>query len=86
MISFLESRWSIVYDFDSYSCEYRISVMDELKIWVCHDHPVIVRQWYDLLKEFGHYRVVVGYDEEKVYVIDPYHGSITFSITLFLQL
>jgi len=33
-----------------------------------------------------HYRVVVGYDAEKIYVTDPSSTSITFSIETFSQL
>lgn len=86
MIPYLESRGYVVYDFDRDSLEYRISVLDELKIWVCHDYPIVVRQWSDLSKKSGHYRVVVGYDAEKIYVIDPKHGSKAFGIEYFLQL
>jgi len=86
MIPFLESRGYVVYEFDRYSLEYRVSVMDELRIWVCHDYPIVVRQWTDLSKQSGHYRVVVGYDAEKIYVIDPNFGSTTFSVEYFMQL
>jgi len=84
MISFLESRGYLVYDFDRHSLEYRISAMDELRIWLCHDYPIIVSQWSSP-GSGGHYRVVVGYDDENVYTIDPRPGSRTFSIGSFLE-
>lgn len=86
MIPFLESRGYVVYDFDRYSLEFRISVMDELKMWVSHDYPIVVRQWTDLSKESGHYRVAIGYDAEKIYVMDPSYGSKAFNTEYFLQL
>jgi len=86
MIPFLESRGYVVHDFDRDSLEFRSSVMDELKIWVCHDYPIVVRQWSDLSKTGGHYRVVVGYDAEMIHIIDPNYGSDTFGIEYFLEL
>lgn len=86
MVPFLESRGYVVYEFDRYSLKYRVSVMDELKIWVCYDYPIVVRQWTYLSKQSGHYRVVVGYDDESIYVKDPNSGSISFSIETFLEL
>jgi len=86
MIPFLESRGYVVYEFDRYSLKHRVSVMDELKVWVCYDYPIVVRQWMYLSKQIGHYRVVVGYDDESIYVKDPYSGSISFSIETFLEL
>ncbi len=86
LISFLESRGYSTYDFDRHSLEYRSSVMDELKTWVSHDYPVVVSQWTYFSGKSGHYRVVVGYDAESVFVKDPNSGSIAFSTEYFLQL
>ncbi len=60
--------------------------MDELKTWVSHDYPVVVSQWTYFSGKSGHYRVVVGYDAESVFVKDPNSGSIAFSTEYFLQL
>jgi len=86
MISFLESKGYVTYEFDRNSLEYRSSAMDELKMWVSHDYPVIVSQWMWFPGSVWHYRVVVGYDAEKIYVTDPFGSSITFSIETFSQL
>jgi len=86
LISFLESRGYVVYDFNRDSLEYRSSAMDELKIWVSHDYPIVVSQWTYFPGKSGHYRVVVGYDTESIFVRDPNSGSIAFSIETFLEL
>jgi len=86
LISFLELRGYIVYEFDRDSLEYRSSAMDELKIWVSHDYPIVVSQWTYFSGKSGHYRVVVGYDAQSIFVKDPNSGSIAFSIETFLEL
>lgn len=86
MISFLGSKGYVVYDFDRNSLKYRSSAIDELKTWVSQDYPIVVEQWQWFPESVGHYRVVVGYDTEKIYLIDPFGSSITFSIETFLQL
>ena len=86
MISFLRSRGYVVYEFDRNSLEYRSSAMDELKIWVCQDYPVVVLQWMWFPRSVGHYRVVVGYDTENIHITDPVGSSIAFSIENFQQL
>lgn len=86
MIPFLELRGYVVYEFDRDSLKYRSSAIDELKIWNCQDYPIVVLQWMYLSKQIGHYRVVVGYDDESIYVKDPNSGSISFSIETFLEL
>ena len=86
LISFLESRGYVVYDFNRDSLEYRSSAMDELKIWVSHDYPIVVSQWTYFSGKSGHYRVVVGYDAQSIFVKDPNSGSISFSIETFLEL
>jgi len=86
LISFLESRGYVVYDFARHSLEYRSSTMDELKIWISHDYPVVVSQWTYFSGKGGHYRVVVGYDAERIYVKDPNSGSIAFGTEYFLEL
>jgi predicted double-glycine peptidase len=86
LISFLELRGYVVYEFDRDSLKYRSSAMDELKIWNCQDYPIVVLQWMYFPGSVGHYRVVVGYDTESIYVKDPNSGSISFSIETFLEL
>jgi len=86
LISFLELRGYVVYEFERDSLKYGSSAIDELKIWNCQDYPIVVLQWMYLSKQIGHYRVVVGYDDESIYVKDPYSGSISFSIETFLEL
>jgi predicted double-glycine peptidase len=86
LISFLELRGYVVYEFDRDSLKYRSSAMDELEIWICQNYPIVVLQWMYFPGSVGHYRVVVGYDDESIYVKDPNSGSISFSIETFLEL
>lgn len=86
LITFLESRGYVVYEFDRNSLKYRNSALNELKIWVSHDYPIVVAQWMWFPESVWHYRVVVGYDTENIYVTDPFGSSITFSIETFLEL
>jgi len=60
--------------------------LDELKKWVSHDYPIVVAQWMWFPESVWHYRLVVGYDTENIYVTDPFGSSITFSIETFLEL
>jgi ABC-type bacteriocin/lantibiotic exporter with double-glycine peptidase domain len=72
---------SIVYfPFSKYDFKGEIvlnSSIDDLRLWISSDRPVIVRQYANrnnkLYSKIGHYRVVVGYDDAKqvVYVNDP---------------
>ncbi len=58
------------------------STIDDLKLWICRNRPVIVRQYANLnnklYSKIGHYRVAVGYDDDKqvVYVNDPERSEI----------
>ena len=47
-----------------------------LKEWILRGCPVIVLQKYSLVNAYGHYRVVVGYDDEKevFMTFDPFVG------------
>ena len=48
-----------------------------LKKYIASNYPIIVRQWTNLSKKNRHYRVVVGYDDEKNEIIcnDPLYGQ-----------
>lgn len=59
------------------------SALEELKSWIYIDHPVIVSQWLDADKKEGHYRVVVGYDSDKLYMNDPNGYEYTADYQLF---
>jgi len=76
LVEYLEGIYIEVYEFDT---------MDDLKYWICKDHPVIVCQWWDETKEEGHFRLVVGYDSEYVYINDPngFKTKVTYE-TFFL--
>jgi hypothetical protein len=43
-----------------------------LEALVAADIPVVLLMKYDLTGDAGHYRVIVGYDETKVYFMDPW--------------
>lgn len=72
---------SIVYfPFSKYDFKGEIvlnSSLDDLRSWIARNRPVIVRQYANrnnkLYSKIGHYRVAVGYDDEKevIYVNDP---------------
>ncbi len=63
------------------------SAVENIKICVSHDYPVIVLQYYSTSYRRGHYRVVTGYSEEYVFVDDPYAGpSYVLSWGLFIEL
>ncbi|MEN6463896.1 MAG: C39 family peptidase [Syntrophaceae bacterium] len=72
---------SIIYfPFSKYDFKGEIvlnSTINDLKLWLSRNRPVIVRQYANrnnkLYSKIGHYRVAVGYDDEKqiIYVNDP---------------
>lgn len=75
------SPLSIVYfPFSKYDFKGEIllnSNIDDLRLWISRDRPVIVRQYANrnnkLYSKIGHYRVAVGYDDDRqlVFVNDP---------------
>jgi len=46
--------------------------IDNLKESIASDHPVIILMYIDVGAVYGHYVVVVGYNETGVFVHDPY--------------
>lgn len=72
---------SIIYfPFNKYDFKGEIvlnSNIDDLRLWISRNRPVIVRQYANrnnkLYSKIGHYRVAVGYDDDKeiIYVNDP---------------
>ena len=56
--------------------------INHLKKWISKGSPLIVLQKFSLQNAYGHYRVIVGYDDEKELVItfDPILGS-NYNIT-----
>jgi len=72
---------SIIYfPFSKYDFKGEIvlnSNIDDLRFWISRNRPVIVRQYANrnnkLYSKIGHYRVAVGYDDDKqiIYVNDP---------------
>lgn len=46
--------------------------MDELRLLIDNDHPVIVLQAYSDTDRGGHYRVVYGYNETHFLLMDPW--------------
>jgi len=65
---------------------YKLDSMTELKNWISRNHPVIICQWTDERKESGHYRVVIGYDLDYIYVNDPngFRDKLTYELFLLL--
>lgn len=54
--------------------------IDDLKESIASDHPVIILIYIDASAVYGHYVVVVGYNESGIFVHDPYstnYGSIS---------
>ncbi len=47
----------------------------ELKKYIREAKPVIVSRWSSLKKESGHWSVVIGYDNDKIYLADPKEGE-----------
>jgi uncharacterized protein YvpB len=50
--------------------------IDDLKSSVDRGEPLIVLTWWNMSKVYGHYRVVVGYDEIDVIVHDPWNRDL----------
>jgi len=46
--------------------------IDELKESIASDHPVIILMYIDNGLDYGHYIVVVGFNENGVFVHDPF--------------
>ena len=61
--------------------------VDDLKYYIDEGWPVIVLQWASLSYKNGHYRVVIGYNNNGFIVHDPSDGpSITLSYDYFIKL
>lgn len=70
--------------------------LTQLKSCVDQDEPLILLMWYSDHHAFGHYRVVIGYNETHVFLHDPYNNitwparyggpNLVFSYTYFLDL
>ncbi len=65
-----------------------IGSIETIKYYIALDIPVIVLQKYSLKYPVGHYRVVIGYDDERkvMKVVDPAGGFIDINYTLFALL
>jgi predicted double-glycine peptidase len=95
MVDYAKRRGFEVHVFDEASSKHfywsNMSSMDELKMWVSRDYPVIVCQRYGIPGPYereGHYRVVIGYDDRSriVYTADPAAGYYTFSYDKFNEI
>ena len=86
LADYAEERDFTVIVFDDSDVYYRSSVLDELKIWVCYNYPVGVGTDYSLEDETGHERIVIGYDESYVYMIDPNFGDYQVTYDIFDEL
>jgi uncharacterized protein YvpB len=70
--------------------------LTQLKSCVDQDEPLILLMWYSDHHAFGHYRVVIGYNETHVFLHDPYNNitwparyggpNLVFNYTYFLDL
>lgn len=62
--------------------EELVGSINHLKVWISRGCPLIVLQRFSLQNTYGHYRVVVGYndEEELVATFDPILGS-NYNIT-----
>ncbi len=54
---------------------YGSITIEELKEKISNEHPVIVLQWFSPDYRVGHFRVVIGYDEQKIITHDPILGQ-----------
>jgi len=56
-----------------FETEQRTGSISELKHWISLGRPLIVLQKFSLSNAYGHYRVVIGYDDEQRVVVtnDP---------------
>ena len=86
LADYAEERDFTAIVFDDSDVYYRSSVLDELKIWVYHDYPVGVGTDYSLEDKTGHERIVIGYDESYVYMIDPNFGHYKVTYETFDKL
>jgi len=92
MVDYAKRRGFEVHVFEEASSKHLYwSVMDELKMWVSRDYPVIVTQRYGIPGPYereGHYRVVIGYDDRSriVYTADPAAGYYNFSYDKFNEI
>ena len=50
--------------------------IDDLKVSIDRGEPLIVLMWWTPLKEYGHYRVVVGYNETHIIMHDPWNKDL----------
>jgi uncharacterized protein YvpB len=70
--------------------------LTQLKSYIDEDKPLILLMWYSGYHVFGHYRVVIGYNETHVLLHDPYNNitwparyggpNLAFNYTYFLDL
>ena len=65
---------------------YEFNSIEELQIWIRRNHPVVVLQWASEAKKVGHYRVVIGFDANYVYLNDPNGFEDRMSYELFFML
>ena len=86
LADYAENRGFTAKVFDESEVYYRSSVLDELKIWVCYNYPVGVGTDYSLEDDTGHERIVIGYDESYVYMIDPNFGDYQVTYETFDEL
>ena len=70
--------------------------IEDLKRYVDMGKPLILLMWYSEAKQYGHYRVLVGYNETHFFLHDPWNmpewggkyggPAIAFNYTMFLDL
>lgn len=62
--------------------------IDILKNYIIADIPLIVLQKFSITNPYGHYRVVIGFDDNEhiLYVLDPAIGKQTISYDEFIEL
>lgn len=56
--------------------EYSGLTIDDLKILIDKGEPLIVLMWWTPSKVYGHYRVVVGYNETHIIIHDPWNKDL----------
>jgi hypothetical protein len=49
--------------------------LPQLRTLIVNEYPIIVLTWYDLSKQRGHYRVVIGYNSTHIMVHDPWNKA-----------
>jgi len=56
--------------------EQRGLTLDDLKTLISKGQPLIILMWWTPSKVYGHYRVVVGYNETHIIVHDPWNKDV----------